>query len=1124
MTPEQFDFDLFLSYGAQDWLVVKELATRLRGDGLRVWFDEWVLRPGDNIPAKIDDGLERSRILVLCMSAAAFGSDWSRLEAGTFRFRDPLNTDRRFIPLRLDDAPIKGSLAQFLYISWRPNERQQSYRRLLDACRSRAASDERSEYGADDEPRANRIHVRLGAIDTYALSGDFKRILVSYRDGSIELYDQEQKWHIRSLKGHKAVVYQIIWSRDQRSALSCSEDGTIRLWNIHSGQCVATLKLGSSVNCVGWFANERYVISGSDDNRVRVWDISSERCQGVLKGHTDRIWSVSSCDDRFHILSGAEDHTLRLWDAGSNECLHIFEGHSDLVRRVVLSKDGSTALSASQDGTVRLWNVETGRCIHVMEGHKDGIADLAVSADETLAISGSGDDSVRIWDLKSGNCLRIFRDHHDGVRNVGWSQQGLRAFSGDGGAAIRVWDLTSVLVSDPVGHTKIDQVQYTNAKVLLVGDSGVGKSGLSGYLAHGVKVQPNVPLLSTDGAWATRWPLSHEKIKRGVKREIWLWDFAGQVDYRLVYQLFMDDTAAAVFVFNPQSENPFEGLSHWSRDLQKAARRPFAKLLAAGRIDRGGLVISSSSMQKFMEDHQFLMPLHLTSAVTGEGCDALRERIVDAIDWESIPETTSPALYHRLKQEIIALRDSGLILIRIAELNQRMRLTLLDQDFDLSELETVADLLSGPGMVKRLDFGGFILLRPEVLSRYAAAVVRKVRKHPQEIGCIREDDLLAGDLDYQDFTRLPPEDEAVVLRALLEIFVSRAWCLRQPCDSSAMLTFPSYFRRERPEQPSHPSVMVSYRFSGAADDIYATLVVRLHYTVAFGGVDLWKSAADFRTETGSRLGIALVREPQGTSRIEVYFEPDVDLNSRVLFLRYVHDHLGQLAQDLVRLRHYSCNNRKCEIRDRRFSDQSRIDKALTQGGKGKVFCPACGKPIKLRDIIEEKFNSSAVAEQVRGIRAQGQIALDNERHEIIVAHHIKFTVEEAGHQFRSFTQSDHGLDGEIEFLDERGQATGRKVYVQLKPSSSYAVESGYDEGPAFKIKSARWADYWKRMQWPVMLVLRTEEGRIQWMDMRAYLKRQRDNGGPTRIVQFSGEEVTSQSVRGLAHAWPSMLE
>jgi hypothetical protein len=36
---------------------------------------------------------------------------------------------------------------------------------------------------------------------------------------------------------------------------------------------------------------------------------------------------------------------------------------------------------------------------------------------------------------------------------------------------------------------------------------------------------------------------------------------------------------------------------------------------------------------------------------------------------------------------------------------------------------------------------------------------------------------LAGDLDYQDFKRQPRKDEAVLLRALLETLISRAWCL-----------------------------------------------------------------------------------------------------------------------------------------------------------------------------------------------------------------------------------------------------------------------------------------------------------------------------------------------------------
>ena len=136
MSDAAFTHDVFLSHSAKDKAVVRAVAERLKADGLRVWFDEWEIRPGDSVPAKIEEGLERSRVLVLCMSAHAFGSDWAQLESGTFRFRDPLNKERRFIPLRLDAAPIKGSLAQFLYIDWLPEHHEQEYAKLLEACRS----------------------------------------------------------------------------------------------------------------------------------------------------------------------------------------------------------------------------------------------------------------------------------------------------------------------------------------------------------------------------------------------------------------------------------------------------------------------------------------------------------------------------------------------------------------------------------------------------------------------------------------------------------------------------------------------------------------------------------------------------------------------------------------------------------------------------------------------------------------------------------------------------------------------------------------------------------------------------------------------------------------------------
>ena len=127
--------DVFLSYSKSDRDVVREVAVRLRGDGVSVWFDEWEIKIGDSVPSKIEEGLENSRALALFMSANAFGSDWAHLESLTFRFRDALNRKRRFIPVRLDDAEPPGSLKQFRCVDWRRGNRDGAYEDLRSACR-----------------------------------------------------------------------------------------------------------------------------------------------------------------------------------------------------------------------------------------------------------------------------------------------------------------------------------------------------------------------------------------------------------------------------------------------------------------------------------------------------------------------------------------------------------------------------------------------------------------------------------------------------------------------------------------------------------------------------------------------------------------------------------------------------------------------------------------------------------------------------------------------------------------------------------------------------------------------------------------------------------------------------
>jgi hypothetical protein len=65
-----FRFDVFLSYNKADKAKVLRLAERLRGAGLRVWLDDWVIPAGADIYLSVERGLEESRRLVLCLSPA----------------------------------------------------------------------------------------------------------------------------------------------------------------------------------------------------------------------------------------------------------------------------------------------------------------------------------------------------------------------------------------------------------------------------------------------------------------------------------------------------------------------------------------------------------------------------------------------------------------------------------------------------------------------------------------------------------------------------------------------------------------------------------------------------------------------------------------------------------------------------------------------------------------------------------------------------------------------------------------------------------------------------------------------------------------------------------------------
>ena len=175
------------------------------------------------------------------MRSARTGRSW---RAGTFRFRDPLNKERRFLPLRLDDAPIKGSLAQFLYINWLPADREQEYAKLLEACRPPRSSRRRNHRPRSEQIAEKAIQLDHEAKDIWAWRSVRTESVPSpaRQDKTVRLWDVETGRCLRVLEGHTGGYWSVAWSADQRRALSGSRGQYRAAVGRRDGRCLRVLE------------------------------------------------------------------------------------------------------------------------------------------------------------------------------------------------------------------------------------------------------------------------------------------------------------------------------------------------------------------------------------------------------------------------------------------------------------------------------------------------------------------------------------------------------------------------------------------------------------------------------------------------------------------------------------------------------------------------------------------------------------------------------------------------------------------------------------------------------------------------------------------------------------------
>ena len=603
---------------------------------------------------------------------------------------------------------------------------------------------------------------------------------------------------------------------------------------------------------------------------------------------------------------------------------------------------------------------------------------------------------------------------------------------------------------------------------------------------------PFEPQESTHGMKV--WNFHTENLERigggEVIRETLVWDLAGQQDYQVVHQLFLDETALGIVVFDPtHPEDPFRGVSYWEKALQRVAGATCPRLLVAGRVDRGYPTATERDIELFRSEHGF-SEFIATSANTGRGVEELRAAIARTIPWDRLPVSSSPELWNDIRAYLLDRRAGVDVVTRRTDLRDAFSHTSLVEEFTNSEFDTVIRHAQAQGLVWQLSFGDFVVLKPEVLNDYASAVVRVARRHPSGLGAVLERGVLEAQLDFEDLERIPDAGtERSLLHGAVELFLSREVALRE----GEYLVFPSKFNRELPNVPVPPLREVAYGFAGPVEDIYATLVVRLYHSGAFVIKDLWKDAAEFRDPVGRDCGFHLSDPEEGKGVISVFFDSGASMDSKLMFLRFVHDHLQarSLPSSVTRERIYRCPECGEEVENKR-AVANRLQKGLST-----IICQYCEHKVPLLDFLEERFGDPELLSLVRELEeeATGKIEQDVAmtaakakqdigEFDVFLAHNSedKRTVEAIGHNLK--------LRGLNPWLDDEQIPPGRWFQDVIQQAIS-------------NVKAA------------AIFISASGLGRWQVVELRAFIEECVEREIPVIPVLLAGVDKVPQNLRFL---------
>jgi WD40 repeat protein len=298
-------------------------------------------------------------------------------------------------------------------------------------------------------------------------------------------------------ENHSSWVIGLDFNDNNDKFISISWDGTVKLWDVETGEEIHSFN-GHSSRVVSAEFNQdgTQVVSASGDGTAKLWDVEIGELLHSFDGHLSRVNSAKFNNDGTRVISTSWDQTLKLWNTETGEEIHSFEGHGSGVNSADFNRDNTQVISTSNNGVTKFWNVETGAEISSFEESWYP----ALHSDSMRFVSASTDGTIKLWNMSIGEQIYSFEEHLNRLRGSKFNHDGTKAVSISSDRTIKLWDVRSgELIYSFAGHSgEIMSVAFNRDDTRIVSTSSDGTAKLW-------DVETGEEIQSFDGHSGTVW-------------------------------------------------------------------------------------------------------------------------------------------------------------------------------------------------------------------------------------------------------------------------------------------------------------------------------------------------------------------------------------------------------------------------------------------------------------------------------------------------------------------------------------------------------------------------------------------------------------------------------------------